>query len=82
VWGKLGQYTQHLKSLFQTGISFSKLARWWQLKYVLFSPLFGEDFPFDEHMFQMGWFNHQPVWVFMGCVGVCRWEVALESWIC
>ena len=28
-------------------------------KYVLFSPLFGEDFRFDEHIFQMGW-NHQP----------------------
>ena len=23
-------------------------------KYVLFSPLFGEDFQFDEHIFQMG----------------------------
>ena len=22
-------------------------ARWWQLKYVLFSPLLGEDFQFD-----------------------------------
>ena len=30
-------------------------------KYLLFSPLFGEDFQLDEHMFQMGWFNHQPV---------------------
>ena len=30
-------------------------------KYLLFSPLFGEDFQFDEHIFQMGWFNHQPV---------------------
>ena len=23
-------------------------------KYVLFSPLFGEDFQFDDHIFQMG----------------------------
>ena len=30
-------------------------------KYFTFSPLFGEDFQFDEHIFQMGWFNHQPV---------------------
>ena len=30
------------------------------LKHFLFSPLFGEDFQFDEHIFQMGWFNHQP----------------------
>ena len=27
-------------------------------KYVLFSPLFGEDSQFDEHIFQRGW-NHQ-----------------------
>ena len=29
-------------------------------KYFLFSPLFREDSQFDEHIFQMGWFNHQP----------------------
>ena len=29
-------------------------------KYFPFSPLSGEDFQFDEHIFQMGWFNHQP----------------------
>ena len=29
-------------------------------KYFLCSPLLGEDFQFDEHIFQMGWFNHQP----------------------
>ena len=29
-------------------------------KYLSFSPLFGEDFQFDGHIFQMGWFNHQP----------------------
>ena len=29
-------------------------------KYFLFSPLLGEDSQFDEHIFQMGWFNHQP----------------------
>jgi len=25
-----------------------------------FHPHFEEDFQFDEHIFQMGWFNHQP----------------------
>ena len=25
------------------------------------SPLFGEMIHFDEHIFQMGWFNHQLV---------------------
>ena len=28
--------------------------------FIFFSSLFGEDFRFDEHIFQMGWFNHQP----------------------
>jgi len=27
--------------------------------YFSFSPLFAEGFQFDEHIFQMGWFNHQ-----------------------
>ena len=31
-------------------------------KYVLCSSQFGERIPFDEHMFQMGWFNHQLEW--------------------
>ncbi len=26
----------------------------------MFTPNFGEHFQFDEHIFQMGWFNHQP----------------------
>ena len=30
-------------------------------EYVLFSHLFGEDVQFDQHIFQMGWFNHQLV---------------------
>ena len=30
-------------------------------KYVLFSSLFGEWSQFDDHIFQMGWFNHQLV---------------------
>ena len=29
-------------------------------QYFLFSPLLGEDSHFDEHIFQGGWFNHQP----------------------
>ena len=35
--------------------------RWWLLKYFLFSPLPGEMIHFDEHIFQMGWFNHHLV---------------------
>ena len=30
-------------------------------RYFLFSPLPGEMIQFDEHIFQMGWFNHQLV---------------------
>ena len=30
-------------------------------KYFIFSPLPGEDEPNLTHIFQMGWFNHQPV---------------------
>ena len=37
-------------------------------KHFLFSPLLVEDFQFDEHIFQMGWFNHQLV--------VLLWEMA------
>ena len=37
-------------------------ASWWQLKYIfcIFTPNIGEDVQFDVHIFQMGWFNHQP----------------------
>ena len=28
-------------------------------KYFFFSPMWGEDVQFNEHIFQMGWFNHQ-----------------------
>ena len=33
-------------------------------KYFSFSSLLGEDSHFDEHIFQMGWFNHQLVFFF------------------
>ena len=36
--------------------------RWW-FHICLFSLLFGDDSQFDEHIFQRGWFNHQPVYV-------------------
>ena len=29
-------------------------------KYLECSSLLGEMIQFDEHMFQVGWFNHQP----------------------
>ena len=36
-----------------------RISGWWQLKYFLFSPWFGEDSHFDEHIFQMGGWLHQ-----------------------
>ena len=37
-----------------SGDDFDHMTRWWQLKHVLFSSLFGEMIQFDEHIFQMG----------------------------
>ena len=34
------------------------LSGWW-LNICLFSTLLGQMIQFDEHLFQMGWFNHQ-----------------------
>ena len=34
----------------------------WLFQIFLFSTLPGEMIHFDEHIFQMGWFNHQLVW--------------------
>ena len=34
--------------------------RWIQI-FSMFTPKIGEEFQFDEHIFQMGWFNHQQV---------------------
>ena len=33
--------------------------RWWFQTFVIFSPILGEDSHFDDHIFQVGWFNHQ-----------------------
>ena len=34
--------------------------RWWFQIFSIFTPKIGEMIRFDEHIFQMGWFNHQP----------------------
>ena len=55
----------------------SRLSRWWQLKYFSCSPLFGEMIQFDEHIFQMGWFNHHLV-----MKGFCYFRICFNSpWI-
>ena len=35
------------------------ITRWWFQTFFMFTPNLGEDSHFDEHIFQMGWFNHQ-----------------------
>ena len=35
------------------------------VKHFLCSPLPGEMIQFDEHIFQMGWFNHQLIVLFL-----------------
>ncbi len=38
------------------------LTRWWFQIFLEFSPpIWGRNYQFDDHIFQMGWFNHQPV---------------------
>ena len=34
-------------------------SRWWFQRFHIFTPNLGEMIQFDEHIFQMGWFNHQ-----------------------
>ena len=36
--------------------------RWWLSKYIclICTPIFGEMIQINEHIYQMGWFNHQP----------------------
>ena len=42
---------------------------------IIFTPNLGEMIQFDEHIFQMGWFNHQPgKHFFLGVYGVERWN--------
>ena len=36
--------------------------RWWFQIFFIFTPILGEMIQFDEHIFQMGWFNHQLVY--------------------
>ena len=34
---------------------------WWFHRFLMLTPNPGEMIQFDEHIFPMGWFNHQPV---------------------
>ena len=43
--------------------------RWWQLKYFLSSPLFGEDEPILTSIF-FRWVVQPPTYLYMGYIGV------------
>ena len=44
-----------------TGLLHVTLSWWWFQIFFIFTPFLGEMIQFDEHIFQMGWLNHQPV---------------------
>ena len=44
------------------------LSRWWQLKYLLFSPLLGEMIQFDEYYSIFWWFRNLAKHLFLGVV--------------
>ena len=48
-------------------------------KYFLFSSLFGEMIQLDEHIFQRGWFNHQPEHPFFKKPTMPRWFLGPQT---
>ena len=64
--GKLGELFNEPRGCICQN-TLATIARWWQLKYFLFSPpKIGEDEPILTNIFQVGW-NHQPdrCWEFL-----------------
>ena len=54
---KTAPWTSRLDNLFSVFHGIGSLGG--GFKYFSFSSLFGEDSQFDDHIFQMGWFNHR-----------------------
>ena len=55
VWFLGASHTSSLSVLFQNfGIQSTEMTRWWFQRFFIFTPKIGEDFQFDEHIFQMG----------------------------
>ena len=46
-------------------LSFEWYTGWWFEIFFIFIPIWGFMIQFDEHIFQMGWFNHQLVYFFL-----------------
>ena len=47
------------------GHGFGSTGRWWFQRFWIFISIWGRWTHFDEHIFQMGWFNHQLVLVLL-----------------
>ena len=77
LWWKDGQTREGMVVIRQRKWDYSKFKAFKKLilgggfKYFLCSTLFGEDSQFDEHIFQMGWFNHQLMIVFGSFISPC-----------
>ena len=48
---------QHSREIWSSDVKLFKF-RWWFHIFFIFSPIPGEMIQSDEHIFQMGWFNH------------------------
>ena len=46
---------------YSMGVGGRARARWWFQIFFMFIPKIGEDEPISTHIFQISWFNHQPV---------------------
>ena len=53
--------------------------RWFHI--FLFSPLVGEDFQLDKHIFQLGWFNHPTNFVCSIFWDFWETRVSLKRWL-
>ena len=62
-----------------------KITGWWFQTCFMFTPILGEMIQFDEHTFQMGWFNHQPelytVFIFPDARNGTGIFIYLHEWI-
>ena len=48
---------QHSREIWSSDVKLFKFRRWFHI-FFIFSPIPGEMIQSDEHIFQMGWFNH------------------------
>ena len=58
-WGILQNFDKHISTNGEVLKTFNWVVA--TQTFFIFTPKIGEDFQFDEHIFQRGWFNHQLV---------------------